>query len=182
MEPSERNTALDVSSISPFVRTSLGRIALPRNALVLDMPCGFGRHAIWLAQQGYRVIAADLDEERVEATRLTHSTQSHPAPLNCVIADCEGDFPFFGSIFDAIFIVHYYSDQVVGRASRSLKPNGFLIFETFGAQGENWQNLPKLGTVARMLKPDFEPIYLHERPCGPNGDRAAVRSLAKKLQ
>jgi SAM-dependent methyltransferase len=32
---------------------------------VLDAPCGFGRNSFFLAEQGYRVIALDIDRERI---------------------------------------------------------------------------------------------------------------------
>jgi len=173
--------AEDDWSISPFVRRSLAQIELPRAALVLDIPCGYGRHAIWLAKQGYQVVAADLDRERVVATQLALVAQTDTAPARCLLADCEAELPFREAVFDMTIIVHYYSADILGMARRTLRPNGYLVFETFGAQGQNWRSLPQAGVIPRILEQGFEVIHLVERLVGPSSNHAVVRAMAKKI-
>ncbi len=166
--------------ISPFVRQCVGQIDLPKNGLVLDIPCGFGRHSLWLAQQGYCVVAADLDAPRVNATQIEHSQQNRAGWIGCLVADCESELPFCEAIFDMALVVHYYSERIINLVRQILKPNGYLIFETFGAHGQNWQSLPKAGVMATALKSDFEMVVLRERRAGPDKDRAVVRVMARK--
>ncbi len=78
-----------------------------------------------------------------------------------------------------MLVVHYYSDHIVDRAKQMLRTGGYLISETFGAQGQNWQSLPKYGLVPTLLKGDFEILELNERRVGPAKDKAVVRTLAK---
>lgn len=49
--------------------------ALPKDAQVLDAPCGAGRMSLWMAQQGWQVSSVDLGEAAVNYTRdlLTHA-------------------------------------------------------------------------------------------------------------
>ena len=39
--------------------------AIPRGGLVLDVACGSGRHAVFLAERGWRVHAIDRDISRL---------------------------------------------------------------------------------------------------------------------
>lgn len=42
---------------------------LPAEGRILDLGAGPGRHTIWLAQQGYRVVLADLSTEMLSLAR-----------------------------------------------------------------------------------------------------------------
>lgn len=41
----------------------------PAGARLLDVPCGYGRHALELARRGYRVTGVDISEESLAAAR-----------------------------------------------------------------------------------------------------------------
>ena len=43
----------------------LRHLQLPRGARILDLACGFGRHALLLAQQGFSVVGADITTDYV---------------------------------------------------------------------------------------------------------------------
>lgn len=47
----------------------LGQMGLPVGAKVLDVGCGFGRHAVPLAQRGFDVVAVDPSAAMIEAGR-----------------------------------------------------------------------------------------------------------------
>ena len=167
-------------AISPFVERCFDQLAVQRQALILDMPCGFGRHAIWLAAKGFCVIAMDIDPKRTAATALLRPREIRPGSVDCLVADAEADLPYRESIFDVALVVHYYSDGIVEKMSRYLKPGGHLVFETFGAQGQNWRSLPISGATERVLNRGFEVIYLKELLAGPSKLNAVVRALARK--
>ena len=54
-------------SASPWVKRFAPQI--PRGSLVLDLACGAGRHAIYLAQQGFSVLAVDQDVSALEKSK-----------------------------------------------------------------------------------------------------------------
>lgn len=164
-------------SISRFVESCITDIEIGKGSLVLDMPCGFGRHAQRLAQVGATIIAADIDSKRVYAT---HSLRTPVMAVNAVVADCEARLPFRADIFDAVVIVHYYSSNFLARAFQVLKVGGHIIFETFGAQGQNWRSLPAIGATREILAPNFDVLILEERIVGPLRANAVVRSLARR--
>ena len=83
-----------VVRFAPFIRAA-GR--------VLDLACGHGRHARFLAQLGYRVSAADRDEQalaslagvpgiEVEAADLERGPWPYPGQrfAGIVVANCTG--------------------------------------------------------------------------------------------
>ena len=49
-----------------FMKNLLSFIELKKNSKILDMPCGKGRHAIFLNKLGYDVVGADLSENSIE--------------------------------------------------------------------------------------------------------------------
>ena len=53
------------AQILPLLR----RLRMARGARVLDVPCGFGRHAVLLARRGYRVTGVDIGREVLAAGR-----------------------------------------------------------------------------------------------------------------
>src|SRR3990172_3753238 len=57
---------------------------------IMDIGCGFGRHALELAKRGYQVDGFDLAEKRIEKAQ----SQSHGNP-NFVVGDML-DIPFEG--------------------------------------------------------------------------------------
>jgi|HubBroStandDraft_5_1064220.scaffolds.fasta_scaffold25199_3 SAM-dependent methyltransferase len=175
---SELRNSTSEESVSPFVRKCMQRIELPRRARILDLPCGFGRHAVWLAQMGHAVTAVDIDAERVAATQRAVAALSGTHSVRCMEGDAEKPLPLPANSFDLAIVIHYYAASVFETMAKALKPRGALIFETFGAQGNNWRSLPNAGLVETLLRPHFDIHDLRERPCGPEKSRAVVQALA----
>jgi SAM-dependent methyltransferase len=111
---------------------------LPPAATVLDVACGHGRHARWLASAGHRVTAIDRD-----ATLL--------APLDAFAttrrADLEADpWPLPGHRFDAVLVTNYLWRPLFPALIDSVAPGGLLIYETF-AQAQ--------AALGRPRRPEF---------------------------
>lgn len=159
---------------SPFVRKALSKLALRAGAKILDAPCGYGRHAHWLASLGYRVSGADIDEERLSEAAATAPTTPHP--IRWYRADLETTGPVHRR-FDLLLVVHYYSPNIVTRARELLRPGGFFIYESFGAQGRNYLSLPQPGAFGNALSPDFEILSLTERPAGQRKHAVVVKAV-----
>ena len=45
-----------------FIKKITEFLSLPKNATLLDLPCGKGRHSVFLNSLGFKVIGADLSE------------------------------------------------------------------------------------------------------------------------
>ncbi len=92
---------------------------------VLDLASGAGRHARWLAQQGFQVEAVDRD-----ATAL--QTMQDLSGITLHLADLEGaDWPLEGRRFDAVVVCNYLYRPRLAAVLQLVAAGGVLIYETF---------------------------------------------------
>jgi 2-polyprenyl-3-methyl-5-hydroxy-6-metoxy-1,4-benzoquinol methylase len=55
----------DYSEAADFMRSLTHALQLPKQAHILDLACGRGRHSMFLNRLGYRVTGADLSENSI---------------------------------------------------------------------------------------------------------------------
>jgi SAM-dependent methyltransferase len=92
---------------------------------VLDLACGSGRNARWLAAQGWRVEAVDRDEDAIAGL------QQIPG-LHAFAADLENaPWPFAGRMFEGVVVCRYLHRPLLPLLAQCLAPDGVLIYETF---------------------------------------------------
>jgi SAM-dependent methyltransferase len=149
--------------------------------LVLDMGCGDGRNALALAKVGHYVIAADIDVARLRTLR------SKPPGLrrnvSCVAVNfLKQNWPFSPECFDLVIAVHFPDYRALINVHRYMKKGALLYFDSVGAQGQNYLQLPQMGWVRSVLSEHFVFEHYKERPAGPIEKSAvAVRLLARRL-
>ena len=166
-------------SISGFVAKAIALAGLRPSSQILDLPSGTGRHALWLADKGYDVTAIDIDEGRIRQCRATSRAYPERGSIQYVVGNANGGVPFALATFDAAIIVHFVSKGLLGRVTPLLRPNGHLIYETFGGQGENWRALPHSCETRDEIAGAFDVVYYRERYVGPSKQSVAVRLLAR---
>jgi len=113
--------------------------ALPAGASVLDVACGSGRNARWLAARGLRVTGIDRNAEALAGL----------APIaHTVVTDIEGGpWPLpAGTVFDAVVVTNYLYRPLWPQLLAAVAPGGRLIYETFAAGNE---------TVGKPSNPAF---------------------------
>ena len=99
---------------------------------VLDLACGGGRHARFLAAKGYRVLAVDRD---AAALRKLAAAGIHTMQFDLERNDGTAQaWPFESNRFAGIVVTNYLHRPLFAKIIDSLAPNGVLIYETF-AQG-----------------------------------------------
>ncbi|GAB1469669.1 hypothetical protein MASR2M66_05460 [Chloroflexota bacterium] len=101
---------------------------LPRNGLVLDAACGATPTGLYLARQGWPVIALDVSNA---ALRIAQSTvQKEALPVSFALMDLEN--PWLPPLhFDVILNFYFLSRPLLSTYRRSLMRGGLLFFETF---------------------------------------------------
>jgi SAM-dependent methyltransferase len=97
---------------------------------VLDVACGAGRHARWLALLGFEVSAVDRD------TRLFPDP---PEGVELVEADLEGGpWPYPGAAFDAVVVTNYLHRPLLPTLVAAVDHGGLLVYETFARGNERF--------------------------------------------
>lgn len=103
---------------------------LPLRGEALDVACGRGRHALWLAARGLRVMAVDRHAEAIAELKQLAATQM--LPVVAEVLDLESGDPDLGTErFDVIVVINYLHRPLLPTLLKALRPGGVLIYETF---------------------------------------------------
>ena len=131
---------------------------LPHGAMVLDVACGTGRHALWLAAHGSSVVA--LDRNAIAIETLQREAAVRGLRIDATVRDLEsGLHPLPRHTFDVIVVVHYLHRPLFPSLIAALRPGGLLIYETFtraqAARGKptNPDFLLMEGELRRLVEP-----------------------------
>jgi SAM-dependent methyltransferase len=113
---------------------------IPAGGRVLDVACGSGRHARWLATRGHPVEAVDRDDNALQ-------TLAGATGINTRVADLENSsWPYAGDVFAAVVVVNYLHRPLFRHLLAAVAPGGVLIYETFAVGNERY---------GRPRNPDF---------------------------
>ena len=92
----------------------------------LDLACGAGRNAIWLAAKGWKVTAVDGSQAAVDILRRRAS--AHSLVLSTAVADLEADeFPIEAAKWDLIVSAYYLQRGLFERIRAGVRPGGVAI-------------------------------------------------------
>ncbi|MCX7891435.1 MAG: class I SAM-dependent methyltransferase [Burkholderiales bacterium] len=100
---------------------------------VLDVACGYGRHARLLAARGARVLAVDRDAEALAALADTANVETRRADLE------GGPWPLPGEAFDCIVVTNYLHRPLFPHLLAAIAPGGRLVYETFMRGNERFR-------------------------------------------
>ena len=101
--------------------------------VALDVGCGAGRDAVFLASLGWRVLALDILPDALEQGR--ELAQRYLPELDAIewrLADVRRTFP--EGEFDLIVMFAFLNRPLLARAAELLHPGGSLVLETFTQQ------------------------------------------------
>jgi tellurite methyltransferase len=113
----------------------------------LDVACGDGRNAAYLARRGYTVDAIDASSVAVEALRA--AALERGLDVRARLVDLERE-PLPEGPYDVIVTMNFLQRDLFGPLQDALAPGGLLLFETFGQ-----------AHVAQLGR-SFNPAYLLE--------------------
>lgn len=105
---------------------------IPKDGEILDLACGGGRHARWLAGDGWRVEAVDRDSAALAGL-------AGVAGVMVRVADLEhGAWPYAGRRFAGIVVTNYLHRPLLPLIEEALGEGGVLIYETFMVGNERF--------------------------------------------
>ena len=134
------------------------RDLLPSSGAALDVACGRGRHALWLAAEGLATLAFDRDVVAIGALRAEAAHRG--LPVTAEVRDLEtGALDLGVGRFAAIVVVHYLHRPLMPALVTALAPGGVLVYETFtraqAARGRPTSPdfLLESGELPRLVRP-----------------------------
>jgi len=106
--------------------------SLSQHLRALDLGCGSGREAVYLAAQGWQVVAVDRLPEALQRGRdLQRRYAPDSPPIQWVCADLErSDWQPDGK-FDCALLFYFYARELIPRACAWLNRGGALLVEAF---------------------------------------------------
>ncbi|MEM7248158.1 MAG: methyltransferase domain-containing protein [Acidobacteriota bacterium] len=136
----EKHRAAEDIGVPLSVVTELAP-TLPRGR-ALDLACGRGRHALFLAREGFEVLAVDwsstaLRRLREEAERqgLTVTARGHDLVEDGVPA----------GRFELVLVTRYLERELFPAIQDAVAPGGSLLYETFGVAHHEQHGRPSRG-------------------------------------
>jgi tellurite methyltransferase len=162
---------------TPLLVETAARLA-PGKAL--DLACGAGRNALWLAEHGWEVTAVDGAAAAIEILR-TRATE-RGLKINTIVADLEKDeFEIEPSRWDLIAMCYYLQRNLFEPAKRGVAPGGILISivhvnEPGEADGPSHLRPGEL----EQYFADWEILHLFEGNANDSAHRRAVAEIVAR--
>jgi SAM-dependent methyltransferase len=171
----ERVGDLDAAPTPLLAETA--RLLAPGRAL--DLACGAGRNALWLAEHGWSVTAVDGSRVAIKILRQRASKRSFA--LDAKVADLEkGEYEVEPSRWNLIAICHYLQRDLFEPAKRGVVPGGVLIAiaHLTGLGEEPTPHRLRPSELEQYFK-GWEILHYHE---GTPSDSAHHRSIAEIVE
>src|SRR6476659_1243001 len=136
----------------------------------LDLACGSGRNAVWLAEQGWQVTAVDRSPVAIPSVDMR-------------VADLEKhEFPIEEAAWDLIAVCYYLQRDLFEPVKRGLKPGGVVIAIVHMFEPGHEQS--RFSVQPRELAKYFEGWeilhYYEGKPRDPEHKRAVAEIVARK--
>ena len=139
---------------SAFLRDCLEGGALPAPDRALDLACGAGRNAIYLAQNGWTVDAVDISPVALERARQ-RSGEGAQLAIHYLEQDLDAGFAGTGR-YDLIVNIRYVNLPLLHTLIDRLRPGGALLVEQHLAPAEG-SFLRGAGSFFRGASPSRSP-------------------------
>jgi tellurite methyltransferase len=165
----------DFRTPSPLV-VQFTRDLTPGSAL--DLACGPGRNALYLAERGWRVYAVDGSQVAIDL--LLARARERNLIISADVADLEtGGVGMPVESFDLILSSYYLQRSLIPGIKSGLRPGGVLIMVVHLAEPDQPQGTPTRaypGELSAFFE-DWRILHYREGEPGEPGHRHAVAEL-----
>jgi SAM-dependent methyltransferase len=150
-----------ISAYAQFVDQSF-----PNTGEALDLACGLGRHALWLASRNWQVSGVDLSD--VAIGKLSQAALEVNVNLDLFVGDA-AEYKFEPTRFDLIVLFYHLDRNLFPKMVSALKPGGRLICK----MSLQWDSDGRLAAVSAnplgrnelpLLVPELYVLHQEERP------------------
>ncbi len=147
----------------------------------LDLACGTGRNAIWLAQRGWTVTAIDGSETAIHILRARASKSG--AMVDARVADLQKhEYTIEESHWDLVAMCYYLQRDLFEPAKNGLKPGGVLVAIVHITEGREQPTESRL-RPAELIQyfRGWEILHQYEgKPKDPAHQRAVAEIVARR--
>jgi SAM-dependent methyltransferase len=114
-----------------FVDNLINLLQPDKNATMLDLGCGSGRHARQLAAHGYKVTGLDLAASSISEAKSRNTPGAQFYQHDMRLPFCVSRFNYVFNFFTSFgyFNTNEENNDVMNNISMSLKPNGILVMD-----------------------------------------------------
>jgi tellurite methyltransferase len=131
----------------PFLVTTYDEFLFDTTpGLALDIAGGVGRHAIWLAQRGWRTRLIDISDVGIGLAEKNASRALGPVAkeflITAEVADLHSIQDFGREQYDLVLVFYFLQRELFPALAAALKPGGFLIYKTYTTEQKNFAGGP----------------------------------------
>jgi tellurite methyltransferase len=151
---------------------------LPSGGFALDLACGPGRNALYLADRGWRVTAVDGSPVAIDLLRAR--SRERKLSIDARVVDLESDdFAIAPETYDLILACYYLQRSLIPGIKAALRPGGLLIVIVHLAGADQPQGTPTLAypDELRAFFLDWTIMHYREGEPAESGHRHAVAEL-----
>ena len=120
--------------------------------LALDVAGGVGRHAIWLAQRGWRVKLMDISEVGVKQAEENAKQTGTASSIAAEVRDLNSEQDLGCEQYDLVVVFFYLQRELFPALISAIKPGGFLLYKTYTRDQQHFSSEPHNPTF--LLKPN----------------------------
>ncbi|MDZ4183458.1 MAG: methyltransferase domain-containing protein [Desulfuromonadales bacterium] len=106
---------------------------LPDSGRALDLACGRGRHALFLAERGLTVTALDSSAEALEQLHSEATRRALAIETRQVDLEITPRLPSTG--FDVVLLFFYLQRSLLPHLREAVRPGGLAVLRTFSSAG-----------------------------------------------
>jgi SAM-dependent methyltransferase len=140
-----------------FMENLLGFLNLGESDVILDLPCGRGRHSLFLNSKGYRVVGADISEKSI-----AHARHFENQRLRFAIHDMRDPLgQKFKAIFNLFTSFGYFENEetnarVLKNFKNALLDDGRLVIDFLNLSKVKQQLVPRQEVVKNGIQYKIE--------------------------
>lgn len=147
----------------------------------LDLACGAGRNALWLAANGWNVTAVDGSPAAIALLRDQASARA--LTITAQAADLQaGEYQITRSAWDLIVIAYYLQRDLFNPAKQGVAPGGILLAIVHISEPGEEPKETRLerGQLAAYFQ-DWEILHYYEgKPNDPSHRRAVAQIVVRR--
>ncbi|SFN60330.1 Methyltransferase domain-containing protein [Pseudonocardia ammonioxydans] len=109
---------------------------VPDRGRALDVACGRGAVAVWLAGRGLDVVAVDVSPAGLAAGGELATAEQPPGRIRWVEADLDDGFPVEDGVYDVVVCQRFRAPALYPALAAAVAPGGLLAISVLSEVGD----------------------------------------------